>query len=210
MPLHRRNDTAPFAGGDDLSELCTGGFPVERNGTSNVYMETAGHCGTGTWKIDSTGTVMGTALSSDQYYNDGSHDDFELIGTNAGDLVWGGSASTPVLDILTGGPYLPPNQSPIAWDGAFTREVRNVPLVAQGICKVDGTEQVCELIKSSQSFVGSQGGDSGGPVFQHTCQTCTTIRPIATIVGKDPNNGPYVYAQYVGIQLLASNTHIDD
>jgi len=69
---HRRNDTPPFAGGDNITspkEECTGGFPVVRNGTSSTFMLTAGHCLDGPWYIDETSTLMGNVGTGNRYYH---------------------------------------------------------------------------------------------------------------------------------------------
>lgn len=214
---HRRNDTSPFTGGDDIRRKsglnfaeCTGGFPVVKNGTSVTYMSTAAHCGAGTWKIGDTSTVIGIVSSGERWTPNNGYD-FELMPTDVISSVWGGSASTPVRYPLYGGPYFPQVGEPISWDGAITREVRNVTVTKNDGCAIagQGSEQgkVCNLIQSSNSPVVVQVGDSGGPVFQHTCETCNKVKPIATIVGKTTTTA---YAQWIGVQLDVSLTHIDD
>lgn len=212
IAANRRNDTAPFAGGDNVCNpqyCCTGGFPV--SGDSGTFMTTAAHCGIGTFKIDSTSTVVGTAEPGHQFSPPIDYD-VELIGpTDVRSQVWGGSRTAPVQLTLTGGPIDPMIDDPISWDGSNTGEKRNILVTNRNQCVYEGEPGaqglVCNDIESSNSPMVVQGGDSGGPVYQHTCQTCNTIKPMGTIIAY---NTTTAYAQYLGVQLSITSTTVDD
>lgn len=201
----RRSDTPPFSGGDNIQGIytgvgCTGGFPVVWGGSSPQYMLSAGHCGNDYWEVSGSQAFMGV---TDQLRDQNGTDDFQLIGQDSPPNlaeVWGGPAWAPVQYTLAG-TYLPPINSPIAWDGSVTREVRNIPMINAGQCAAfyeNGSyfETVCSLIESPNSNpVVAQSGDSGGPVFQHTCETCNSVYPIATIIG---SNSSDAWAQWLG------------
>ena len=221
-PLSRRNDISPFSGGDDIVTSagfgCTGGFSVKRNATGDTFMLTAGHCGGGTWYVGGIITNPMGAVAH-KFYEDGIND-FEMISTTAIGFVWGGSESDPVKYTVTGPAFLPPDGAGIAWDGAVTREVRNVAVVATGAEEELEDETTGEdvtvqnlIVSNNLDPLVAQGGDSGGPIFEHTCQTCNTIKPIGTIVGQltDPEDGIYLaYAEYLGTELDYGNSSVID
>ena len=220
--LFDKSDPQPYTGGASSAavlgtnsySVCSSSFPLAYGPYPSYWVMTAGHCSKvgQSWEEEQAGfytpnmgVTAGTAV------NNGSDDWAWIQGyTTFRDQVLGGPVNSPVPYNISGS-ELPPINSPIAWDGARTGEVRWIPLTNADQCAnfplhapYSGSETVCNLIVSPNSNPGvAKGGDSGGPVFQHTCSTCNAVYPIATIVGGDNPNGygGNAYAEWVGQEL---------
>lgn len=168
---NRYDDKAAFAGGDRIYRdgvMCTSGFNL--HGLGGVeYMLTAGHCGSGTWTTQAQ--TMGN--TSNNYLTSTSGNDFQLTalaGGGTGSVWTTGGGGAPVT-----GAYFPAVGNPITFNGSVTGEVRGVTVQATGVsaCFTDqltgGTVCATHLIRANKNgAVVCQGGDSGGPVYEHT------------------------------------------
>lgn len=226
--LFDKSDPQPYTGGASIAgflgynsqgipqySYCTTGFPLAYGSYPADWVMTAGHCALNneSWSEEQAGGLYKPDMGVTEWtaVNNGS-DDWAVIGgyTTFRDQVLGGPVNSPVPYDLSGS-ELPPINSPIAWDGSRTGEVRWVPLINADQCATFSlgnpyyvNETVCNLIVSPNSNPGvAQPGDSGGPVFQHTCSTCNSVYPVATIVGGDNPNGfgGNAYAEWVGQEL---------
>jgi hypothetical protein len=168
----RNNSYGPIGGcgGDSgLDYPCTGGFPVRYNGAR--FMLTAGHCGDpGDRFADGEGQAIGTAE-----FKHTEHDLLLIritgvVSVNEGSgWIWDG---TPGVD-----DFLKPV---IGWGWTYKGQSLCVSGTTTGATcghTVDGKftklctdDYVCltDLISAKRPNGSTQGGDSGGPVFQLT------------------------------------------
>jgi hypothetical protein len=210
--LNRVTDVSPFYGGDKIETAtvgCTGGFGVTGNVSGKDFELSAGHCGSGTWKIGGTSTVMGK--TSSVYFTWGGND-FQTIAADGSPgvaaYVWtGGVLSTTTAPVI--GQTLPLGGK-FTFDGSVTGEVRNANFIQGGICE-DFTNDQGQLQDTCNLIVGSvgggvtvcQGGDSGGPAYQYN--SSGQVYAVGTIVGYG-NNGQTCYAEQIENELAASST----
>jgi hypothetical protein len=173
---HRRNDGAPFSGGNRISNgagECTSGWSVS-NGARRVTngptiaMLTAGHCGwpTQRWVTPQDGAFIGSSGTENV-----GHDIMTInTGWAANRMYDGGSATSPTTQYF---------KSVVGWDRTFPGEMLCTSGSTTGAsCDlrnsnnfsysyVSGTETYNDLVLATRlnNGVGSLGGDSGGPVF---------------------------------------------
>lgn len=201
----RDGDTAPYFDGDLIYHVgagvtCTSGFNIIGSG-GGVYMVTAGHCGSGTWKTHAS-TIGNTSLN---YLTATSGNDFQITYLSGGGLgtVWtNGTNTAPVTGAL-----FPANGVPITFNGGITGEVRGVTVLAtsQTTCALDpGTgTTICatnQVVAQKSGAAVCQPGDSGGPVYSHT----PSVDVLAVgIIESGENDGPN------GTSSTCSATQID-
>lgn len=215
------------------SDQCTSGFAVYGAiNNSNHYSLTAGHCSYAddgyqgpSWSGDGwyvpgppPGQEPGNYLGpvSTDYECDGA-DDVETVGpdSNVGPYVYGGPAgdsSPPVYSVV--GPLVPAVGSYIAADGANSGEVRDIPVVqnnayfTEPITCTSGVAYVAHAVKFTQSLDGvttCQGGDSGGPIYQHTSSNFDNVVAIGDI---DYTSQGYCFGETIGSETSDSNTEL--
>lgn len=210
----RRVDARPFTSGDSIESndtapgfivQCTTGFPLISNADGSMATTTAAHCGAGHWLVNGA-TYEGAVTAATR--REGGNVDSEAMPTSVRGGIWGGAPGEPAVRYPIVSQQVPPVGAPITWDGSNTLEVRNVAVLANDACArfEAPVNYMCHLVESpSGNPVVSQPGDSGGPVFQHTCPTCTTVSAIATIVG---GGGGRAYAGRVGLIEAALNARL--
>ncbi|MEV4314962.1 hypothetical protein [Actinocrispum sp. NPDC049592] len=168
----RLNDTAPYWGGgriqsNDGGWYCTAGFPVSDGGIS--YMLTAGHCGrpNGSWNNGDDSAYFGTGR-----YENPKHD-ILLIYASVGGRMWdGGVGSGEFSKGVAGSDYNFPGEM-LCTSGSTTGALCNFRTGENfqfSYCYTDdygNYECYDDLLLADQldGRPGSQGGDSGGPVF---------------------------------------------
>jgi hypothetical protein len=196
----RINDTPPFYDGDQIfhgDDYCTGGFNMVGNVSGNDFMYTAGHCGDGDWQT----AAANIGDTSTNYLSTTSGNDFQSIYLAGGGLpiVWTASGLAPVT-----GQVLPAVGSAITFDGSVTGEVRGNTIKAINLTVDDIYDPL-----SGQTYVATyqvqatnpdgyeicEGGDSGGPVYQHTGGTNVLAVGIITA---SSDNGSECIATEIG------------
>jgi hypothetical protein len=186
----RYNDVAPFDDGDQITSsagvTCTGGFNMIGNRSGHVFMLTAGHCGSGTWRTSAqqVGTTSTNYLGACN-----SEDDYQTIYVPRGGLggVWG--AGGAVYTVV--GQLLPAPGTKVAFDGSATGEVRGntVSHINDTVYNIYDSISQC-FFNATPVIVAfnpgnnviCQPGDSGGPVIQHTSSSFVNVDAVGTIV----------------------------
>jgi hypothetical protein len=197
----RNNDVAPFFDGDQIyggGYKCTGGFNMTGNRSGHVFMFTAGHCPSDQW---STGAQVVGSTSTNYLGACASEDDYQSIYVPRGGVgdVWGGSSGTSLYTVV--GQLLPAPGTLIAFDGSVTNEVRDNTVIGinQTIYNIYDSIHDCyyNAAPSIEAYnpggqIICQGGDSGGPVIQHTPSSFANVDAVGTIVAYGSyNNLPY-------------------
>jgi hypothetical protein len=245
---NRQQDSTPFFAGDLIAnaaanDACTSGFTVF--GTSGQPRAmTDAHCGEGTFTnggyevtanfglIQTNGLKQTLGRTSNYHLvnaTDSTHlgADVQLLenpvsATNGyGPFVWVGVGSAqptamPVVSDMAGYPAV---GQQLTLDGAFTRTVRFVPVLASGaaVCDksvISGTSNtitLCGLIKLASANANGvtpviHQGDSGGPVFCYACSP-NGIEPAGLIWADDPDST--TYATDIGLDLAAAGASMD-
>ena len=173
---HRRNDIAPFSGGNRISNgtgECTAGWSVTDGARRVTYgaiiaILTAGHCGQPQqqWVTPENRTFIGN--------NGGENIAHDIMTINtawaANRIYDGGGANSPATQFF---------KSVVGWDRTFPGELLCTSGSTTGAsCNlqnsatfdfsyVNGTETYTDLVLATRlnGGIGSQAGDSGGPVF---------------------------------------------
>jgi hypothetical protein len=186
--LSRIDDTAPYHGGDSISnspantEGCTSGLPLTIG--SATYLTTAAHCYPDGTKVNVLIDTNGSgdnynigSISQTGWSNNGQ--DSELIKTNSSGQVsgniWTGPVGSPVQTSLAGA-YAPAVGQTVCNDGSYSGEVCGLTIETNPACiSVGGagpgvtptSETLCgeQLAMASGSGIANQSGDSGGPVL---------------------------------------------
>ena len=244
----RQQDTIPFFAGDLIAnsaanDACTSGFTVI--GTSGYPRAmTDAHCGNGTFTnggyavtsnfglTTTSGTKQTLGITSNYHLTNatGSSNlgaDVQLLENPSNDAlgfqpyVWVGTGTSqptalPVISPMSGYPAV---GQQLTLDGAFTRTVRYVPVLAAGpaVCGksvINGTSNtilLCGLIKLASSNANGvtpvvHSGDSGGPVFCYACSP-DGVEPAGLIWADDPNGT--AYASDIGLDLAATGARME-
>lgn len=233
--VDRQEDAVPFFGGDLIYNpnvgWCTSGFTVI--GTAGYPRAmTDGHCGDGTftnggWYVGpnggqptaTSGTVRTFGTTSNYHY--GSNDDVQLVenpneeGFNP--YVWVGTGTNQPTAMAVTAPFtdFPAVGQQLTTDGAFTRTVRYVPVLADGStdCGTFDGVKVCNLIElAGTSAQGvsptAQPGDSGGPVFCYACSSAG-VTPAGLIEGGTTAGQP-VYATEIEADLKITGASMEE
>jgi hypothetical protein len=212
----RNNDTAPFYDGDRIyrsNVSCTGGFNMLGNRSGHVFMLTAGHCLSGTWRTGAQ-TVGSTSTN---YLSGSSTHDYQTIYAPGGGLgvVWGNSGALyPVTNQL-----LPAVGAAITFDGSVTGEVRGntVNAVNASVYAYNGINNtyytaypVVEATNPNGTWI-CQSGDSGGPVYSHTPSSDVwAVGTISAFYPAYPNapGGATCAAAQIGDEESVTNTSL--
>ena len=188
VPADRANDTAPWFGGDFISDhsgTCTSGIPTH-NGLGQQYLLTAAHCfGVNALVYNYAASFAGSSTNligpvTSQDLQDGRYD-AEVISapSGAGNKSWvGGTVTTMARNFIGAGPTQ--IGSIVYLSGAFEGEhaftVTNVstcqPPTITGLQAPpyprQGNGWACGRVHASSGNNQSVGkGDSGGPVYQY-------------------------------------------
>jgi hypothetical protein len=167
----RNSDSAPWYGGDRINrtgESCTSGFSVASG--SSRYELSAGHCGSGTWKVGS-GT-LGTTHSL-IFVNNGLDTQIISASSVAGrvyDSCLTCSSSTAIK-----GRWDPAVGDNLCFDGSVSTWFCGNNVTATELCihfgNIGNTD--CHLTRATNTNgqLISQPGDSGGPVVLSTSST---------------------------------------
>jgi hypothetical protein len=181
----RLNDSSPFLGGDYLvrvsyNNTCSSGFGVTGANSGNQEILTAGHCGTGEFKVDPSapGNEIGSTTPNGNYLNRAPYsiDAQTLGGSTYLGGVWGGPAvgATTVESVTDHFAATQPAPGTVlTLDGGKTGEVPNDEVGSTGQTFSVPSEGIDDenciaLNLSSQSgvFPTEQQGDSGGPAYE--------------------------------------------
>jgi hypothetical protein len=216
-PVARDSDTPPYYDGDQiyhvaLGTTCTSGFNMVGS-AGNDYMITAGHCHSGTWKTHAA--TMGNTTHN--YFTATSGNDFQTtgIGPSGGlGVTWtNGANHAPVSGAL-----FPAVGVPISFNGSWTGEHRNIYVLktndtecTKATFPETGNQPYCltnlTLGWDKTGNVVCEGGDSGGPVYQHT--SGTDVKAVGMIVfsSRDQNGNYGPYCSATQIDHIAFITH---
>ena len=178
VPFDRQNDTAPFNGGDFISDNvgdCTSGFPVH-NGTPDYYMITAAHCfnlGSTVYNKSVTiplgsGPAMGNVSNRDTTSGGLDAELIYLSHTSGSSLIWTGGTATqnPVRSVVSGAKTSPVGYQVCA-DGAFEGTHCSLTIQANGVTiSLNGRTVSSQVYVTSSDPQAAGNGDSGGPVYR--------------------------------------------
>lgn len=181
----RDADATPFSGGNGtfgatLGDNCTDSWEV-KNGSGQIEVLSAGHCGPGTFYINNGARALGHTVVQDV----GSSYDFETITANEQDKIW--KNSTTRYTVI--GSEDPGIGSTATVNGDMSGEHGDLRVTAQDACQVVtdhhyGQYTVCGLGEVSSSSPVCQPGDSGGPAYHSSGSNVDAIGTIESI-----NNG---------------------
>lgn len=217
------NDSPPFRAGDAITGgnyggACTLGFAVKGNNSGNPFLLTAGHCGSGAWYTYPSGSYKVGSVSTN-YLNDAYEDDFSTIAPSYGTPntgVWGSGSN--VYDIV--GPWTPVVGQAIATDGSVTGEVRNNTVTHINYTEYDiynslnntyyNASYLTIVTASGSNTTNCQGGDSGGPAFQHQSSDFYDVQAVGTIVAYYLTTPETCAMEQIGAETAHSNTTLID
>ncbi|MDG4826231.1 hypothetical protein O7635_30645 [Asanoa sp. WMMD1127] len=165
----RRTDTPPYYGGDMLDVgapvgRCSSGFTLT-NASGVRYAITAGHCAPVGRRVETNNaSYFGTVQF--QRLGGGNLDNALIGGARYSGRIWvGGPATTTSLPVRSAQNSC--TNCLVSFDGSFTGE--SLMKVVRGpYCEtMAGGDYSCGLWEAVHqgSYIGCQGGDSGGPVF---------------------------------------------
>lgn len=192
----RNNDVAPFNDGDQIylgGVTCSGGYNMVGKKSGHIFMLSAGHCGSGSWKTQAQ-TIGST--STNYFGVCATEDDYQTIYAPGGGLgvVWGaGGALYTVV-----GQLLPAKGTLIAFDGSVTGEVRNNTVDGLNETEYNIFDSIHHCFFNATPVIVAHNpggtwicrpGDSGGTVFQHTSSTFKNVDAVGTIVAYFSPNG---------------------
>lgn len=210
----RYNDTSPYFGGDAIwfenhpprTIQCTSGLTVIGNRSGATFVLTAGHCigQTVHTNFDSP-RVMGP-VSGISFTNGGF--DLKTVRTNALGIVWSDSGRVGYSVV---GTLAPAVGGQIAFGGAVSQEQRNFVVQKTNQCVTFSTDGLttCHVgIAFRSGILGCVGGDSGGPVYQHTPGNFSNVRAVGIILGRRGLFGSTCIYQEIGPALAQVNSHI--
>jgi hypothetical protein len=198
----RDADATPYSGGNrifdvTLGKTCTDSWEV-KNGSGQIEVLAAGHCGPGTFYINNGSTALGHTVV--QYV--GSSYDFETITANEQDKIW--KNSTTRYTVI--GSQDPGIGSTATVNGDLSGEHGDLKVTAQDECLrvIDtyyGTYTVCGIGEVSSSSAVCQQGDSGGPAYH---SSGSNVYAIGTIEADD-NGGKNCYFEGVAYATRHAN-----
>lgn len=209
----RYNDTAPYFAGDAIwidnqrpRLYCTSGLTVIGNRSGAPFVLTAGHCGGQVVRTNLRNPRVMGPVTAVHFTNRGF--DLETVRTNASGVVWtdddtGGYSVVGTLSPAVGGQ--------IAFGGAVSKEQRNFVVQKTNQCVRFSTDGLitCHVgIAFRGGIVGCVGGDSGGPVYQHTPGNFRNVRAVGIILGRMGLIGSRCIYQEIGPALTQVNSHI--
>ncbi|RBQ20972.1 hypothetical protein DP939_07915 [Spongiactinospora rosea] len=166
----RQADTAPFSGGNVLSNqapgaqyTCTGGFPVTKN--SQTYLLTAGHCGNVGNQFKNGATTVGTATEKHTAH------DLLLVQANSAGNIYDGTATTNNKRAVAGWDYVYVGEL-VKSSGAGSGTVANLQVTGY-VYTLTVRDTFGVLTTITQQIEAAQinglppatGGDSGAPIF---------------------------------------------
>ncbi len=201
-PASRSNDTAPWYGGDQINRsgvYCTSWFSTYSGSSS--YNLTAGHCGSGTWKVGSTtqGTSSGVSWSEG-----GSTDAQKYAVSSNSPVVFGDpNAVIRVVKSVTTG------QVPgtlLCTDGYADTEVCDVRINQTSVSVYYNGKTI-----DNQVFAGQTGGhaafthgNSGAPVYQLVSGGVKAYGMLVATNGGSDSQGYYTPVSYITSRLGVS------
>jgi hypothetical protein len=207
----RTSDSRPFYGGDRIwfgnnSLRCTGGFWYIGIHSGSTYMLTASHCDTKIGATVYTNTSVHYAIGqiTARHFANGGYDIETVDGTGLGYVYGNGSTVFGVV-----GARNPSTSTDVTFDGATTGEKRGVPVIVKTQCITFGDGiTTCHLFTGYDGTVVCQGGDSGGPVYQHL--STGGVEAMGIIIGVSAT-GLACYAQQIAQTLtLVTGTILTD
>lgn len=204
----RDSDTPAYYDGDQIYHVgagvtCTSGFNMVGS-AGNDYMITAGHCGSGTWKTHAA-TVGNTTHN---YLTATSGNDFQTtyLGPSGGlGVTWTNGANLAPVS----GALFPAVGTAITFNGSVTGEVRGNTVFSTNFTECDiwnsigryfycATNQVLAE-NPNESAIVCQGGDSGGPVYQHT--TGSDVKAVGDITAYYSPSGQAYGSECIATQI---------
>lgn len=179
----RANDSAPWNGGDFITDALTGdcssGYGAHR---AVQYMITAGHCFQRGRQILNGSTTQSDLMNGQLFGNfmplgpvtskAGGNLDAEIIRTSAfggsSKLVYAGSSTSSERDAVSG-TIVTPRGRQVCQDGAFEGEICGLVVRnSNPICINTNDGRFCHIHKAvnTKGRIAVGQGDSGGPVFR--------------------------------------------
>jgi hypothetical protein len=208
----RYTDRTPYFAGDGIwfngqgPFSCSQGFAYTGNHSGNTYELTAGHCeGSRVYTNGSNYQEIGPVTTN--YFNSsGGYWDVESYLADAAGYAWidqfDPGATVPIVGTLS------PMAGDITTDGAATGyEVRYVTIQQYDKCVefADG-KVTCHLtIAHATARTTCQGGDSGGPAYQHAA-TGPDVYAVGIIIGSSDFDQTCYYQDINSVLTLVNGT----
>lgn len=209
----RQNDTAPYNGGDDVSDAghnfgCTSGVGVQIGGSPRIVG--AGHCwnsGTNLVNWPGSNNAMGSITNNGlgQFRGNTGSDTLDTLvftgcngsGTCGGDgVIWTGAIGNPQRANVSGiATWAAGDQ--MCESGAFGGEKCDFTVSQTGHCTMVPPYYLCGI--TSLNVTGGDhpiDGDSGGPWFRFSG---SNLNIAGTHTGYNPNTG---FAYFTGINSI--------
>jgi hypothetical protein len=164
--LNRRNDSAPFDGGDDLSNGCSSGPVVLSRRGNTSYVLSAGHCSKRVGQtIHVGGNLMGKVIKRELKNHGLDSEMINDLGGGYNGSVWGGgpNEANPPVYAEDGALFAKPGTL-ISNDSAVSGQINGIKVLRVNQMFEEGgitTIDLTEVYKHGHPIC--RGGDSGGP-----------------------------------------------
>ena len=210
VELNRRNDFAPYNGGDWLDVKCSSGPTVIDRSNGRTYTLSAGHCAGLGATITTHGQLMGKVVN--RIYGTMDVERIDDLGGGYNGSVWGGSATAanPGSYIEVGALFAQPGAL-VTNTSAASGEISGIRVVAVNQMLTIAGHTVTNLTKVYKNGAQiCQGGDSGGPWIQRV-GTTDQAKVVGTTVagsGRVGTGFSTCYYQQINNTMSAFNSYV--